>query len=60
MAGTLARLPLGHVDGAVLHSPADVGSVEVVALSYPRRADVGLWINLSGCGGVSNGYIVLG
>lgn len=60
VAAPLERLPLSHVDGGVTSCPADNGSVEVVTLSYPHRPDVDLWINLSGCGGVSNGYIVLG
>jgi hypothetical protein len=59
-ADPLERLPLSHVDGGVTSCPEDNGSVEVLALSYPHRADVDLWISLSGCGGVSNGYIVLG
>ena len=60
VAAPLARLPLGHVDGGMTSCPADDGSAEVVALSYLGRADVDLWISLSGCGGVSNGHIVLG
>jgi len=60
VAGSMARLPLSHVDGAVLHCPADDGSVEVIALAFPRRKDVDLWLALTGCGGVSNGYIVVG
>jgi hypothetical protein len=60
VAAPLAQLPLSHVDGGVTSCPADDGSAEVVALSYPHLADVDLWINLSGCGGVSNGHIVLG
>jgi hypothetical protein len=60
VAAPLARLPLSHVDGGVTSCPEDDGSAEVVALSYPNRADVDLWIDLSGCGGVSNGRIVLG
>jgi hypothetical protein len=38
----------------------DDGSANVIALSYASRADVDLWVNATGCGGVSNGYIVAG
>jgi hypothetical protein len=60
VAAPLARLPLSHVDGAVVSCPADDRSVEVVALSYAGRPDVDLWIQLNGCGGVSNGYVLAG
>jgi hypothetical protein len=60
VAAPLAGLPLSHVDGGVTSCPADDGSAEVVALSYPHQADVDLWISLSGCGGVSNGHIAAG
>lgn len=59
-AGSMARLPLSHTDGGVMSCPADDGSAEVVVLSYPRRADVDLWIDLGGCASVSNGYIAVG
>jgi hypothetical protein len=59
-AGPLARLALSHVDGGAVSCPADDGSVEVVTLSYPGRGDVDLWISLTGCGGVSNGFISQG
>jgi hypothetical protein len=36
------------------------GSAELIALSYPGRPDVDLWVRLNGCGGVSNGYIFAG
>lgn len=56
-ARSMARMPLSHPDGAVVNCPMDDGSAEVLALAYPGRADVDLWIKLNGCGGVSNGYI---
>ncbi len=59
-ARAMAGLLLSHVDGARVSCPADDGSAEVVALSYPDRADVDLWIKLNGCGGVTNGYIAAG
>jgi hypothetical protein len=32
----------------------------VLALAYPDRPDVDLWVALNGCGGVSNGYLTAG
>ena len=60
VASSMARIPLSHPDGEVLNCPLDDGSAEVIALSYAGRPDVDLWISLSGCGGVSNGYILGG
>ena len=59
-ARAVARLPLSHPDGGVVNCPMDDGSAEVLALAYPGRPDVDLWIKLNGCGGVSNGYIAAG
>jgi hypothetical protein len=59
-ARSMARIPLSHPDGAVVHCPMDDGSAEVLALAYPGRPDVDLWIKLNGCRGVSNGYITAG
>ncbi len=56
----MARMPLSHPDGEVVNCPMDDGSAEVLALAYPGRPDVDLWIKLNGCGGVSNGYITAG
>jgi hypothetical protein len=56
-ARSMARIPLSHVDGGEVSCPMDDRSAEVLALAYPGRADVDLWIKLNGCGGVSNGYI---
>ena len=56
-ARSMARIPLSHPDGHVVNCPMDDGSAEVLALAYPGRPDVDLWIKLNGCGGVSNGYI---
>lgn len=60
VARSMARIPLSHPGGAVLNCPLDDDSAEVIALSYPGRPDVDLWISLTGCGGVSNGYILAG
>jgi hypothetical protein len=56
----MARLPLSHTDGAVVHCPMDDGSAEILALAYPGRPDVDLWIKLNGGASVSNGYIAAG
>jgi hypothetical protein len=60
VASSIARIPLSHPDGEVRNCPLDDGTAEVIALSYAGRPDVDLWISLSGCGGVSNGYILGG
>jgi hypothetical protein len=59
-ARLMARLPLSHPDREVVNCPMDDGSAEVLALAYPGRPDVDLWIRLNGCRGVSNGYITAG
>jgi hypothetical protein len=59
-ARSIARLPLSHTDGGVVNCPMDDGSAEVLALAYPGRPDIDLWVKLNGCGGVSNGYITAG
>lgn len=56
----MARMSLSHTVGGVGSCPADTDSAEVLALAYPGRPDVDLWIKLNGCGGVSNGYILAG
>jgi hypothetical protein len=58
LAAAMTALPLSHVDGAVTSCPPDDETAEVVALSYPHRADVDLWVKLDGCTFVSNGYIL--
>jgi hypothetical protein len=60
VAASMARLPLSHPLGAELSCLMDDGSAELIALSYPGRPDVDLWVLLNGCGGVSNGYIFAG
>jgi hypothetical protein len=59
-ARSMARLPLSHTDGGSMSCPMDDLSFEVLALAYPGRPDVDLWIKLNGCRGVSNGYITAG
>jgi hypothetical protein len=60
LAASMARIPLSHPVGGMAFCPMDDGSFELVALSYPGRADVDLWDHLGGCGGVANGNIVAG
>jgi hypothetical protein len=60
VARSMARLPLSHPASEVVNCPADDGSAELLALAYPGRTDVDLWVKLNGCGGVSNGYITAG
>jgi hypothetical protein len=57
LAAAMTALPLSHADGGVTNCPMDDETAEVVALSYPDRADVDLWVKLNGCTFVSNGYI---
>jgi hypothetical protein len=59
-ARAMARIPLSHVDGGVVNCPMDDGSFELLALAYPGRPDIDLWIKLNGCTWVSNGYIAAG
>jgi hypothetical protein len=59
-ARSMARMPLSHTDGGVVNCPMDDGSYAVLALAYPGRPDVDLWIKLNGCRGVFNGYITAG
>jgi hypothetical protein len=56
-AASMARRPLSHPLGAAVDCALDDGSAELIALSYPNQPDVDLWVELTGCGGVSNGYI---
>jgi hypothetical protein len=57
VAATMAAVPLSHPLGEVTSCPDDDGSAEVIALSYPGRGDVDLWVTLNGCTSVSNGFI---
>jgi hypothetical protein len=60
VAATMARKPLSHTVGSTLRCPLDDGSAEIIALAYPGRPDVDLWVKLNGCLGVSNGQIIAG
>jgi hypothetical protein len=59
LAAALARIPLSHAIGGIVYCPMDDGSAEAIALSYPGRPDVDLWLRLNGCRGLSNGYITV-
>jgi hypothetical protein len=58
-ASSMAARPLSHPDGGAV-SCSETGAAEVLALAYPGRPDVDLWIKLDGCGGIFNGYITTG
>jgi hypothetical protein len=60
LARSMSRLPLSHTDGGVVNCPFDDLSYEVVALAYPHRSDVDLWVKLNGCTYVANGFILAG
>lgn len=60
LAAEVRAIPLSHMDGAQMSCPADDGDQAIVALAYPSSPDVDLWVALSGCGGVANGYIRAG
>jgi hypothetical protein len=60
VAAAMGRIPLSHQVGGVVSCPMDDESAELIALSYAGRPDVDLWVDTSGCGGVSNGHISAG
>jgi hypothetical protein len=57
VAAQARALPLGHSLGGPHSCPADFASVVVLALSYPGRPDVDLWLKPNGCGRVGNGHV---
>lgn len=57
VAQGLRKLPLSHVDGSVHGCRMDDGSAAVVVLRFPGAQDVDVWVTLTGCTFVSNGYI---
>ena len=58
LATRVLALPLGHADGEVRSCPGDDGAAVLVALAYPARDDVDLWITTAGCTSVANGRIL--
>jgi len=60
VARNMLMLPVAHATGEMFGCAMDDGSAAIVALSYPGRADVDLWVALTGCGGVGNGFIEAG
>ena len=60
VARSMQRLSLSHTDGGVYNCPMDDGSAEIIALSYPGRPAVDLWLTLNGCRFVANGFIETG
>jgi hypothetical protein len=57
LAALISRIPLGHLDDEARSCPMDDGSVSVLVISYPGRADVDLWYARAGCQSLSNGHI---
>jgi len=58
LAAAIRRISLSHADGGLTNCPADDGSADVLAFSFPRRPDVDLWYWSTGCTTVSNGFVV--
>jgi hypothetical protein len=66
LGGAAARDLAGDVSSAPLAGPWSEGrmcgmfdgSAAVLAIAYPNRGDVDVWVTLGGCGGMSNGFIV--
>jgi hypothetical protein len=56
-AARFRQVTLGHADGEVSFCPMDDGSATVIALRYPDRRNVDLWMRTRGCTSISNGYI---
>jgi len=57
LAAQVAAVPLGHVNGAIMHCPMDDGSAVLVALTYPGHGDANLWMTTTGCTRLTNGSI---
>jgi hypothetical protein len=60
LAALVGRIPLDHLDDEARSCPMDDGSVTVLVISYPGRADVDLWYARTGCQTLSNGHIRTG
>jgi hypothetical protein len=60
LAALVGRIPLGHLDDEARSCPMDDGSVTVLVLSYPGRANIDLWYARTGCQSLSNGQIRTG
>ena len=60
VAGSMQRVSLSHAIGGVTLCPMDDGAAEIIALSYPGRPAVDLWVSLNGCRYVANGFIQAG
>jgi hypothetical protein len=58
LAAAAGKTQLTHLDDVETSCPMDDGSIVVIALSYPSRADVDLWWRSAGCQWVSNGFIM--
>lgn len=58
VAGRLTALPLSRAQHSIIACPRGDGWDEVIALSYPGRADADVWVSSDGCGDAANGFIV--
>jgi hypothetical protein len=59
VAKRVGGLRLAHEDNEIENCPAGFELNDLVALSYPGRPDVDLWVSPSGCATVSNGHILV-
>ncbi len=60
LATSMRRVSLSHTVGGVTACPLDDESAEIIALSYPGRPAVDLWVTLNGCRYIANGFIETG
>jgi hypothetical protein len=57
LAAVIRRIDLAASSGTVSCPAEFVGAVTLIGVSYPGRADVGLWFATSGCQTLDNGRI---
>ncbi len=56
LANAIRQINLAKPSGR-FNCAGDVGEATMIGLSYPRRSDVGLWYQSSGCQTLDNGRI---
>lgn len=57
LASVIREIDLARPSGTFSCPAGFFGAVTVIGLSYPGRADVGLWYSTSGCRTLDNGRI---
>jgi hypothetical protein len=57
LASVIREIDLARPTGTISCPAGWVGAVTLIDLSYPGRADVGLWYTTSGCATLDNGRI---